>query len=101
MFAATSFLALAMSIKLYSSTALGCLAHVRHGRGIRGQRRPRLSRSVTFYQTARFRFYQTCHSEERSDEESAAHLRLARKRFLTSFGMTTMKTLMNRKVVLN
>jgi hypothetical protein len=45
-----------------------------------------------FYQTARFRFYQTCHSEERSDEESAAPLRLARNRFLTSFGMKTINS---------
>jgi len=28
---------------------------------------------------ARFRFYQTCHSEEPSDEESAPHLRFGKK----------------------
>jgi hypothetical protein len=28
---------------------------------------------------ARFRFYQTCQSEDRSDEESAAPLRLGKK----------------------
>src|SRR5690348_7722078 len=43
MFAATSFLALAMAMKLYSATAFGCLGQVRHRRGIRRPRRPRLS----------------------------------------------------------
>jgi len=28
---------------------------------------------------ARFRFYQTCHSEEGSDEESAVYLRFGKK----------------------
>lgn len=28
---------------------------------------------------ARFEFYQTCHSEERSDEESAADLRFGKR----------------------
>src|SRR5579864_3898712 len=100
MFAATSFLALAMAMKLYSSTALGCLAQVRHGRGIRSQRRPRLSCPVQVLSDCSLQVLSDLSFRGAERRGICCSPALARKRFLTSFGMTTMKRAMNMKVVI-